>query len=172
MKNVTSPQKKETERRSIPSVTAVGRAVPPPLTKGRQMFVRRIFLDFRYCFEPVYGQQVTPYATGRSTQRRTCAQPVLLGLCPKLKYPPAIRGDHYLSRGAEKDVTCYYYTFSICYNFKFPYNFLKFFFMFTLMIKATFIFQIAHNIIQENSALVLLCRSGCILFIVLECVYK
>jgi len=30
--------------------------------------------------------------TSRSIKRRTCAQPVLLGLCPKLKYPPRCAG--------------------------------------------------------------------------------
>ena len=36
---------------------------------------------------------VTLCVAGRPTQKRTCASPVSLGLCPKLKYPPLEGGD-------------------------------------------------------------------------------
>ena len=35
---------------------------------------------------------------GRFSKRRTCAQPVVLGLCPKLKYPPFYGEDIYFKK--------------------------------------------------------------------------
>ena len=32
----------------------------------------------------------------QANKKRTCAQPVVLGLCPKLKSPPLCGGDYYL----------------------------------------------------------------------------
>ena len=42
--------------------------------------------------EVILYKQVTLCVAGRPTQKRTCASPVSLGLCPKLKYPPLCGG--------------------------------------------------------------------------------
>ena len=38
----------------------------------------------------------------QANRQRTCAQPVVLGLCPKLKYPPFSRGDFYCKKNTTR----------------------------------------------------------------------
>ena len=45
--------------------------------------------------EPVHGQQVILCVDSRPIKSAFSAPPAMLGLCPKLKSPPVLRGDNY-----------------------------------------------------------------------------